>query len=146
MNVKIAKTTKEIEQAYNIRTTVFVEEQEVPAEEELDEHDDTSTHFIGYLNGQPIAASRLRYVNGYGKLERICVLKDHRGKSHGKELIREMEDAITNDGYEKSKLNGQTHAVEFYQKLGYETISGEFMDAGIPHVTMVKKLPKIQAK
>ncbi|WP_407703013.1 GNAT family N-acetyltransferase [Virgibacillus tibetensis] len=119
---------------------VFVEEQKVPPEEELDEHDKTAIHFIGYENNEPIAASRLRFVEGYGKLERICVLKNHRGKSHGRQIILAMEKLISSKGYSKAKLNAQTHAENFYQRLGYKTISGEFLDAGIPHVTMVKDL------
>nr|WP_239544617.1 GNAT family N-acetyltransferase [Virgibacillus halotolerans] len=119
---------------------VFVEEQKVPAEEELDEYDKTSTHFIGYEGNEVIATSRLRFADDYGKLERICILKDHRGKSHGSHMIEAMEAAITEKGYTKAKLNAQTHAIAFYKRLGYEVVSGEFMDAGIPHVTMIKQL------
>ncbi|OZU90602.1 GNAT family N-acetyltransferase [Virgibacillus indicus] len=140
MNVKIAETHDELEHAYHVRMVVFVEEQNVPADEELDEHDKTAIHFIGYESGEPIAASRLRFADDYGKLERICVLKQHRGKTHGKQIIKAMENLISQKGYKKSKLNAQTHAEEFYHQLGYETISGEFMDAGIPHVAMVKEL------
>ncbi|MFS0752157.1 GNAT family N-acetyltransferase [Oceanobacillus sp. 1P07AA] len=141
MRVKIAESREELEQAYHIRMVVFVEEQEVPAEEELDEHDATATHFLAFENNHAIAASRLRFTDeGYGKLERICVLKDHRGKSVGKQLISAMEEEIKLQNYHKAKLNAQTHALNFYKKLGYHVISEEFMDAGIPHVTMVKDL------
>lgn len=137
----MAQSREELEQAYHIRMIVFVEEQEVPAEEELDEHDATATHFLAYEHGSAIAASRLRYTDeGYGKLERICVLKAHRGKSVGQQLIAAMEEEIKHQNYHKAKLNAQTHALNFYKKLGYHVISDEFMDAGIPHVTMVKDL------
>ncbi|WP_249870101.1 GNAT family N-acetyltransferase [Oceanobacillus saliphilus] len=140
MNVKIANKREELEHAYQVRMNVFVDEQHVPAEEELDEHDATAIHFVAYDNEKPIAASRLRFVEEYGKLERICVLKEYRGHSHGKYMILEMEKVITDKGYKKAKLNAQTHAEAFYKKLGYETVSGEFLDAGIPHVTMIKEL------
>lgn len=140
MNLKVAETKLELEQAYHVRMVVFVEEQKVPAEEELDEHDKTAIHFVGCAEGEPIAASRLRFANDYGKLERICVLKQHRGKSYGTQIIHAMENLISKKGYKKAKLNAQTHAEKFYQHLGYKTISGEFMDAGIPHVTMIKEL------
>ncbi|WP_085992698.1 GNAT family N-acetyltransferase [Oceanobacillus senegalensis] len=139
MNVKIVETQEELEDAYHVRMVVFVNEQKVPAEEELDEYDKVATHFIGYEDNQAIAASRLRFVEEYGKLERICVLKDYRGKSYGKQLILAMEDVIKEKGYKKSKLNAQIHAEDFYKKLGYETVSREFMDAGIPHITMIKE-------
>ncbi|WP_010649965.1 GNAT family N-acetyltransferase [Oceanobacillus massiliensis] len=140
MEIKIVETREELEHVYKIRMNVFVNEQNVPPEEELDEHDATATHFIAYDNGLPVAASRLRFVEEYGKLERICVAKEHRGKSIGKQVILEMEKVIRDKDYKKAKLNAQTHAENFYKKLGYETISGEFLDAGIPHVTMVKQM------
>ncbi|ASK60741.1 GNAT family N-acetyltransferase [Virgibacillus phasianinus] len=140
MNTKIVETKQELEQAYHVRTVVFVEEQQVPPEEELDEYDEHAIHFIGYIDERPVAASRLRFADSSGKLERICVLKNERGKSYGKMIMQQMEAEIKKQGYKKAKLNAQTHAEEFYKRLGYETVSGEFMDAGIPHVAMVKEL------
>lgn len=140
MNVRQVTSDKERKDAFQVRMTVFVEEQKVPAEEELDAHDKTAIHFITYDEEKAVAASRLRFVEEYGKLERICVLKPYRGRDIGKQIIHEMEAVILKNGYKKAKLNAQTHAQVFYQKLGYETVSGEFMDAGIPHVTMIKTL------
>ncbi|SFA82881.1 Predicted N-acyltransferase, GNAT family [Lentibacillus halodurans] len=140
MIIKAVETPQEKEQAYSVRTTVFVDEQHVPPDVEIDEFDKQAIHLIGYEAGVPIAASRVRFVDSYGKLERICVLKDQRGKSHGSRMIQAMEDIISKKGYVKAKLNAQTHAIDFYQRLGYDVVSEEFMDAGIPHVTMTKKL------
>ncbi|WP_026905764.1 GNAT family N-acetyltransferase [Paucisalibacillus globulus] len=140
MKIKIVETPEEKEHAYQVRTIVFVEEQKVPIEEEIDRHDETAIHFVGYKDNIPITASRLRFVEEYGKLERICVLKEYRGKSFGKELILAMENIIREKGFNKAKLNAQTHAENFYKKLGYISVSGEFLDAGIPHVTMIKEI------
>ncbi|UFU00593.1 GNAT family N-acetyltransferase [Radiobacillus kanasensis] len=140
MDVRIVETEAEKADAYSVRTQVFVEEQNVPPELEIDDLEDVAIHFLGYENGLPVAASRLRLVEDYGKLERICVLKEYRGKSFGKDIISRMESYIRDQGLQKSKLNAQTHAEGFYQSIGYNTISGTFMDAGIPHVTMIKEL------
>lgn len=140
MNIKIVETQEEQKHAYHVRTVVFVEEQQVPPEEELDQYDEKAIHFVGYVGDAPVAASRLRFVDSNGKLERICVLASERGKSYGKMIMQRMESEIKKHGYDKAKLNAQTHAEAFYKRLGYETISGEFMDAGIPHVTMIKEL------
>ncbi|CEI84527.1 N-acetyltransferase [Oceanobacillus oncorhynchi subsp. incaldanensis] len=141
MLVKTARTPEELQDVYHIRNEVFVDEQNVPSEEEIDEFDKTATHFIAYDEETPVAAARLRFTeDGYGKLERICVLKSQRGKSIGKKIMQKMEQEIIQQDFHKAKLNAQTHAQNFYQKLGYEVTSGEFMDAGIPHVTMIKKL------
>ncbi|QDP39812.1 GNAT family N-acetyltransferase [Radiobacillus deserti] len=140
MDVRIAATEQEKADAYSVRRQVFVEEQNVPPELEIDDLEDIAIHFVGYENHIPVAASRLRLVEDYGKLERICVLKEHRGKSYGKDIISRMEAYIQDKGLQKSKLNAQTHAEGFYKSLGYKTISDTFMDAGIPHVTMIKSL------
>ncbi|GIO22521.1 GNAT family N-acetyltransferase [Oceanobacillus sp. J11TS1] len=141
MLVKHATAQNELEAVYQIRTEVFVQEQKVPPKEELDEFDKTATHFIAYDGELPVAAGRLRFTQGgYGKLERICVLKSQRGKSIGKQLMLKMEEEIKKQHFNKAKLNAQIQAVDFYQKLGYEVTSDEFIDAGIPHVTMVKHL------
>jgi predicted GNAT family N-acyltransferase len=142
MNVNIMQvTTKDEKQhVFQVRKTVFVDEQQVPIEMEIDEHEADAIHFLCTENGKAVGASRLRFVGAYGKLERISVLKDFRGRSYGKKIIEAMEKRIITEGYQKAKLNAQTHAIDFYEKLDYKVISDEFMDAGIPHVTMIKVL------
>ncbi|MYL30511.1 GNAT family N-acetyltransferase [Halobacillus halophilus] len=140
MDIQQVRNTQQLDDAYFVRKTVFVNEQQVPEELEIDEFDETSLHFTGYDNDEPVAAARLRFVQGYGKLERICVLKEKRGHSYGRQMIEKLEEAVRDHGYDKAKLNAQTQAEAFYEALGYVTISDTFMDAGIPHVTMVKEL------
>lgn len=140
MIVQRVTTKNQLDDAFGVRMVVFVEEQKVSVEEELDAFDETATHFIGYENEQPVAASRLRFEADYGKLERICVLQEFRGKHFGQQIIKEMELTISKNGYKKAKLHAQTHAESFYSLLGYETVSDIFMDAGIPHVSMTKTL------
>src|SRR5699024_1257872 len=142
VNIKVVDTEDEMQAAYRVRNLVFVEEQNVPLELEVDEHENDAIHFVCYDNETIIGASRLRFMDDYGKLERICVLKEHRGKSFGKKIIEQMEVEIVNNKYKKALLNAQTHAKQFYENLGYTVISEEFMDAGIPHVTMEKILDK----
>lgn len=139
--IKVA-TDEELNAAYHVRKSVFVDEQHVPIEEEIDHFEKKSIHFIGRNGNQVVGASRLRFEEDYGKLERICVLKPYRGKSYGKLLIQHMEDEIKNHGYSKAKLHAQTNAKQFYERFGYQIISDEFMDAGIPHVAMTKELIK----
>lgn len=140
MNIIKATTNKEKNDAFQIRTIVFVEEQNVPIKDEMDKFDAQAIHFVGYLHDQPIAASRLRWTDTYGKLERLCILKEHRGKSYGTKMIQVMEAEILKRNYHQAKLNAQTQAIKFYEQLGYKVKSNEFIDAGIPHVTMVKQL------
>lgn len=140
MTVKVVENEKEREDAFSVRRTVFIDEQNVPAEEEIDQHEDEAAHFVFYHEDSPIAAGRFRVVDGFGKVERICVLKDARNTGAGKAIMNEIEAYAFENGIQKLKLNAQTHAIPFYSKLGYEVVSEEFLDAGIPHKTMVKKI------
>ncbi|WP_066187143.1 MULTISPECIES: GNAT family N-acetyltransferase [Gracilibacillus] len=140
MEIIEAKNEKVLADGYKVRFEVFVDEQQVPKDLEIDEWEEAATHFVGYRNNQPIAASRMRFVDQYAKMERICVVKAHRNQGLGKELLLFMEDVAKKQQYTKAKLNGQIQAVDFYQHLGYHIVSDEFLDAGIPHVTMVKQL------
>jgi predicted GNAT family N-acyltransferase len=140
MQVKIVETEKELQDAYSVRKTVFVEEQQVPVEEEIDEHEGSATHFVLYEDNEPIGAGRFRVLDGIGKVERICVLKDYRGTGAGKVVMSSIEKYANDKGFSCLKLNAQTHAIPFYSKLGYDVISDEFLDAGIPHKTMKKTI------
>lgn len=141
MDIKdVTNNSKQLEDAYKVRQQVFVEEQGVPKELELDHLDQEAYHFVGYIEDKPVAAGRLRIVNNYGKFERICVLKSFRGQSLGKELMRAMESKLVNASIHIAKLNAQTHAERFYQGLGYSTVSDIFLDANMPHITMEKEL------
>ncbi|WP_054635143.1 GNAT family N-acetyltransferase [Thalassobacillus sp. C254] len=123
--------------AYNVRFNVFVEEQKVPEEEEIDEFEEEAVHFVAYDQDKPIGAGRFREVEGVGKVERICVLADYRHTGAGR-LLMEAIEAFAKEQRVNLKLNAQTRAKGFYEKLGYHVTSGEFMDAGIPHVEMKK--------
>ncbi|BDG48349.1 MULTISPECIES: GNAT family N-acetyltransferase [Parageobacillus] len=143
MNVAIGgkNDTPLYKDALLVRRIVFIEEQHVPEEEEIDEFEQEATHFVLYDGEKPVGAGRLRTIDdGVGKIERICVLPQYRGRGAGKQLMEMIEMFAKEQGIRKVKLNAQTHAEPFYQKLGYHTVSDVFMDAGIPHVTMVKSL------
>jgi predicted GNAT family N-acyltransferase len=140
VKVKVVENQKELEDAYYVRKTVFVEEQNVPLEEEIDAYEDAAEHFIMYHEEAPIAAGRFRFVDGYGKVERICVMKEARKTGAGKAIMNAIEDYARQKDIHKLKLNAQTHAIPFYAGLGYEIFSEEFLDAGIPHKTMLKEL------
>lgn len=140
MNVQVVATDQEMIDAFSVRRTVFIDEQQVPEEEEIDQFEEVATHFVVYDNQQPVGAGRFRLVDGLGKVERICVLSTHRKRGVGKMLMNKVEEIAKDQNISKLKLNAQTHAEVFYQSLGYKTVSDVFMDAGIPHVTMIKEL------
>lgn len=138
MNVKLVENEQELHDAFHVRRTVFVDEQQVPEEEEIDQYEKDAEHFVLYDEGVPQGAGRLRMFDDTGKVERICVMKEMRGNGAGILVMNAVEERAIARGAKKLKLNAQTHAIPFYAKLGYEVVSDEFLDAGIPHKTMVK--------
>ncbi len=140
MKVEVVDNDRKLEDAFQVRTKVFVEEQNVPEEEEIDEFESESIHFVIYSdNHKAIGAARLRFVEDYGKVERVCILKEFRGTGAGKMLMQKLEHTGSERGCKKFVLYAQTHAEPFYQRLGYHTYSDIFMDAGIPHIAMKKE-------
>lgn len=131
---------QELAAAFRIRQVVFVEEQGVPLEDEFDQHDAQARHVLVIDDNRPVATGRLRILTDTAKLERICVLADWRQKGLGRVIVRGLEGIAEEKGLKKFKLHAQTHAIGFYNTLGYEVGSPEFMEDGIPHVTMLKNL------
>lgn len=140
MEVRIVETEQELADAFDVRRTVFVDEQNVPEEEEIDQHESESVHFVLYNEGKAAGAGRFRILDGIGKVERICVLKENRKTGSGVAVMNKIEEYAKKQGITTLKLNAQTHALPFYSRLGYKTVSEEFLDAGIPHKTMKKTI------
>lgn len=140
--VKHVETKQELEAAYLVRKQVFVNEQGVPVELEIDEHEQDSEHFVAYDGDQnPIGAGRLRPLNeSEGKVERIAVINRARGTGVGFAIMMKIEALARKKGLKTLLLHAQDHAEAFYSRLGYETISEPFEEAGIMHVKMKKEL------
>lgn len=140
MEVRIVSTEQELADAFEVRRIVFVHEQNVPEEEEIDQYESDSVHFVLYDNQKAAGAGRFRVLDGIGKVERICVLKENRKTGAGVAVMNKIEEYAKSQGITSLKLNAQTHAIPFYSRLGYDTVSEEFLDAGIPHKTMKKSI------
>lgn len=139
VTVRIVTSDLEREDAFSVRRKVFVEEQGVPLNLELDDYDNYAAHFVVYSMTSPIGAGRLRETNaGIGKVERVCVLEECRGQHLGNLIMNALEEYAKETGMNKIILNAQTYAIPFYEKLGYVITSPEFMDADIPHRAMEK--------
>ncbi|MEK3881275.1 GNAT family N-acetyltransferase [Paenibacillus sp. PL2-23] len=134
------QTQEELKEAFRIRTEVFVQEQGVSPEIEIDEHEEAASHVIVSYDGRPVGAGRVRQVEDVAKLERICVLAPYRKHQAGAAIMAELESIARERGLGKAKLHAQTQAAGFYSKLGYAADGEEFMEDGIPHIRMIKKL------
>jgi len=119
-----------------IRTAVFVEEQGVPQELEWDGLDDHAYHVMAVAaDGAPIGTGRLLQD---GHIGRVAVLKQWRGKGVGKALLDILMVVANKMGYEEVKLHAQTRVADFYLRRGFVAQGREFMEAGIPHISMTR--------
>lgn len=116
-----------------IRFEVFVEEQKVPAEMELDEFDALSCHALALLDGQPVGTGRLLPD---GHIGRMAVLRAARGAGVGGAVLQALIAEAARRGLREVALNAQTHALDFYRCHGFEAVGEVFMEAGIPHRAM----------
>ncbi|WP_417242257.1 GNAT family N-acetyltransferase [Celeribacter sp.] len=141
MTILISKTT-DIDACLALRFDVFVHEQKVPADEELDDLDPVSVHFLACdTHGNNVGTARVYEVGSIGKIGRVCVVKSHRGTGLGKRLIEAcLQDLHARPHITQAKLGAQNHAIAFYEGLGFSVVGGEYMDGGIPHHDMVRAL------
>ncbi|MFC7140304.1 GNAT family N-acetyltransferase [Halosimplex aquaticum] len=141
VDVRAADSDADREAALSVRREVFIQEQGVPEDIEMDGKDDEAVHFVATDGDEPVGAARLREVeSGVGKVERVAVVADRRGEGIGRELMATLESAAADRDIDRLVMHAQTHVEEFYRNLDYETTSDVFEEAGIDHVEMEKAL------
>ena len=138
--LKIAATSESVAECLRLRHAVFVDEQNVPVELEIDEHDHSDAiHFIGTIDDQCVATSRICLFGDKAKIQRVAIDKGHRGAGHGRAIMQHMINHIrANRLAPIMALDAQTYALSFYEALGFVAQGEEFDDAGIPHIHMVQ--------
>lgn len=122
-----------------VRYSVFVQEQNVPENLEIDERDHVCLHVIIKTNNNPIATGRID-IDKDGKIGRVAVIKDYRNQGYGSLIIHKLEEIAQQQGLTSVWLNAQKSSINFYRRLGYQIISDEFMEANIVHQKMNKKI------
>ena len=149
--VRLASHEVDRAAAFAVRHKVFVDEQGVPVELERDERDADADHFVASVDGRAIGAVRLVVEPAgfegvpaehgqVGHLGRLAVLAEARGSGLGAGLLSAVEDRAAKRGLRLVYLGAQTHAVGFYERLGYHAYGAEFDDAGLPHRHMYRLL------
>jgi len=131
--IKTVDFNTHLSELKSIRTTVFIQEQNVPEELEWDEFDMNSTHFLAYYENIPVATARLL---ADGHIGRMAVLKNYRNRNIGKNMLKYIIDIAKQRSVKSIELSAQEQAVEFYKKQGFHLISEVYLDAGIPHYDM----------
>ncbi len=127
--------------AFAVRRAVFVAEQGVPEEREIDDHEDEATHLVARDDGTTVGTARLRALDeSTAKVERVAVLPEFRGQGWGRRLLERTHDVARTRGYDRLVLHAQTDVEGFYRELGYRTTGDVFEEAGMPHVEMERRL------
>ncbi len=141
LKIRVVENQEDVDACLDLRWRVFVEEQGVPEADERDGEDDHCGHVLVEDAGIPVGAARFRLVEDHAKIQRVCVPASHRGRGIGADIIRFIvAEVSTRTDVRAVKLGAQSQALEFYRKLGFQDDGDEFLDAGIPHKTMVLTL------
>lgn len=142
--VRRAVWSKDRDFLYAVRHAVFVVEQDVPFELEIDEHDDQAVHFLACdAAGAPVGTARL--VAG-ARIGRMAVLRQWRGRGVGGALLAAAVLEAAESGAEHVELHAQVHAIPFYARHGFAAYGDVFDDAGIPHRAMRRGLREISRR
>ena len=124
-------------EASRIRFRVFVEEQGVPREIELDALDAQCVHALAFEDGRPVGTGRLLPD---GHIGRMAVLEEWRGRGIGSGILESLMRKARERGEVEVLLSAQVHAVPFYKRHGFEAMGEIYEEAGIPHRTMRRPL------
>ena len=141
LTIKLVETEAEMEGALGVRFRVFVGEQRVPMEEELDEIDATATHAIVFNDNEVVATGRVFYrdEDSAARIGRMAVDVEYRRQGIGGRLLQFLEDEATTQGVSTYILNAQVYVKDFYSAHGYTERGEEFLEADIVHVLMRKE-------
>ena len=140
ITVKLVETEGDMEAAVGIRFRVFVDEQSVPPEIELDEYDAVATHAIALQDGVAVGTGRTIVEGATARIGRMAVDREHRRSGVGGLLLRFLEDEARELGATEFVLHAQEYVKAFYASHGYEEHGETFMEAGILHVEMRKEV------
>ena len=126
----------------SIRHAVFVLGQGVRPEEEVDGEDPACRHVLARRGGAAVGTARVKPMGRVAKVQRVAVLPEARGAGVGAAIMVWIADRLAEEGaWDAAVLGAQTHAVGFYERLGWRAEGPEYLDARMPHRDMRLRLP-----
>jgi predicted GNAT family N-acyltransferase len=140
VEVREARTESEREAALDLRRRVFCEEQGVSAEADQDGRDPEATHIVALDGGRVIGTCRLLFRGQVARLGRLAVEQERRGDGVGAEILNEADRVAAEAGATSISLHAQTYARPLYESAGYQDHGPAFVEEGIEHVAMEKRL------
>lgn len=131
----VAYVGQEKEAIRSIRDSVFIQEQQIDPEIEFDGLDSSAVHALVYCDGNAVGTGR---ILSDGHIGRIAILKAYRGQGLGSKIVLSLIEEAVSQQYDRVYLGSQKHAIQFYEKLGFQPYGDEFIEANIPHLSMEK--------
>ena len=129
--------TDDLAACHALRRLVFIEEQQVSEAEEVDGLDGAALHLLASDGCRPLGTARILIDGATGKIGRVCVLAESRGRGIGQAVMRVAVAVLrTRPGVTRAKLGAQIHALGFYEALGFTAFGPDYQDAGIAHRDM----------
>jgi predicted GNAT family N-acyltransferase len=140
LSLRIADSPADWAQVLAIRLNVFVYEQGVPLDEELDEHDPAALHLLAFLDGQAAGTGRYYAEGERAVIGRMAVLPWARGRGVGGAILAELLAQAQRSGLRTASLAAQLYARPFYARYGFVAGGPHFLDGGILHQRMERAL------
>jgi predicted GNAT family N-acyltransferase len=137
VRVRQVSSRKELEKAFAIRVRVFVREQKVPEEIELDRDDERAVHFLAFSGKNAVGTARVVVRRGSAKIGRMAVLKSFRGKGVGRKLLKRAVAVARRQDAQNIYLHAQVPVIGFYEAMRFRCAGPVFDEAGIPHRKMI---------
>jgi len=138
--VEVARGSPLLAEIFRLRCEVFVSEQGVPLELELDALDDAATHLAALRDSEVVGTLRILQDGAAAKIGRVAVRAALRQAGIGSALMRRAAAIVSERGFSEILLHAQVAVAGFYRRLGYVEEGDVFDEAGIPHITMRRKL------
>lgn len=141
INYKLVTSEQELKEALAVRREVFIEEQGIPLEIELDEHDQEALHMVVEDGKRVIGTARIQFLTPLqAKIERMAVLKSFRRQGIGSGMISLLNDELKKRKIAEIVLHAQYPVVPFYRSRGFRETGAPFLEAGIKHRKMQRQL------
>jgi len=137
LRIELLDWTRAREEASRIRLAVFVVEQRVPGELEMDARDADCLHALAFDDGRAVGTGRLLPD---GHIGRMAVLKEARSRGVGGAILERLVEEARRRGMARVALSAQTHALGFYRRHGFSAVGPVFDEAGIAHQEMRRAL------
>jgi predicted GNAT family N-acyltransferase len=140
LKVEVVKWIDEYDSLTMIREKVFIEEQKVTSQLELDGMDENAMHFLVFKDEEAIGCARAVVIKNYMQLGRMAVLKEYRGQGIGSALLEKAIVTAKLNQISSIHISAQCYAIDFYLKFGFKVMSDIYLDAEILHRDMTLKL------